>query len=209
MFKRFKNWFNTHRNSIAIVLFIISIIILTTSLITRNVRPAITTLGYAMTTIGMVLTLYDKDSKKRGFEVIKDDKRKSDYIAIPTRATKNSAAYDFYCNDDYIVQPNEIIKIWTDIKAYMQEDEILILNVRSSIGGKFMLANTQGWVDSDYYENPDNDGNIGIFLKNISNEPQKLEKGNRIAQAMFTKYLTIDNDDVTTKRVGGFGSSGR
>ena len=209
MFKRFKNWFNTHRNSIAIVLFIISIIILTTSLITRNVRPAITTLGYAMTTIGMVLTLYDKDSKKRGFEVIKDDKRKSDYIAIPTRATKNSAAYDFYCNDDYVVKPNEIIKIWTDVKAYMQSDEVLILNVRSSMGGKFMLANTQGWVDSDYYENPDNDGNIGIFLKNISNEPQKLEKGNRIAQAMFTKYLTIDNDDVTTKRVGGFGSSGR
>ena len=209
MFKRFKNWFNTHRNSIAIVLFIISIIILTTSLITRNVRPAITTLGYAMTTIGMVLTLYDKDSKKRGFEVIKDDKRKSDYIAIPTRATKNSAAYDFYCNDDYIVQPNEIIKIWTDIKAYMQEDEILILNVRSSIGGKFMLANTQGWVDSDYYENPDNDGNIGIFLKNISNEPQKLEKGSRIAQAMFTKYLIVDNDDVTTMRVGGWGSSGQ
>ena len=91
----------------------------------------------------------------------------------------------------------------------MQSDEVLILNVRSSMGGKFMLANTQGWVDSDYYSNPDNDGSIGIFLKNISNEPQKLEKGSRIAQGMFIKYLTVDNDNVTTMRVGGWGSSGR
>ena len=209
MLKKFKNWFNTHRNSIAIVLFIISIIILTTSLITKNVKPAITTFGCTLTTIGIILTLYDKDSKKRGFEIVKDDMRKSDYVAIPTRATKNSAAYDFYCNNDYVVKPNEIVKIWTDVKAYMQSDEVLILNIRSSMGGKFMLANTQGWVDSDYYENPDNDGSIGIFLKNISNESQKLEKGSRIAQGMFIKYLTVDNDNTKTKRVGGFGSSGK
>lgn len=197
------------RYNIAIILFIISIIILTTSLITRNIQPWITTLGCSMTTIGMILTLHDNNNKNRGFEIVKEDKRKSKYFHTPTRSTSNSAAYDFYCNDDYTVQPNEIIKIWTDVKAYMKSDEVLILNVRSSMGGKFMLANTQGWVDSDYYSNPDNDGNIGIFLKNISNEPQKLEKGNRIAQGMFIKYLTVDNDDVTTKRVGGFGSSGQ
>ena len=209
MFIKFKKWFNAHRSNIAITLFIISIIILLTSLITRNVKPVITTLGCTLTTIGMILTLYDKDSKKRGFEVVREDKRKSGYFHIPTRSTSHSAAYDFYCNDDYIVQPNEVVKIWTDVKAYMKSDEVLILNVRSSMGGKFMLANTQGWVDSDYYNNTDNDGNIGIFLKNISNESQKLEKGSRIAQGMFIKYLTVDNDNVTTKRVGGFGSSGQ
>ena len=210
MFKKFKNWFNTHRNNIAITFFLISIIILTTSLITKNVRPAITILGCALTTIGMILTLYDKDDRKRGFEIVRENKRKSEkYFHTPTRSTAHSAAYDFYCNDDYIVQPNDVVKIWTDVKAYMKSDEVLILNVRSSMGGKFMLANTQGWVDSDYYSNIENDGNIGIFLKNISNEPQKLEKGSRIAQGMFIKYLTVDNDNVTTKRVGGFGSSGQ
>ena len=210
MFIKFKKWFNAYRSNIAITLFIISIIILLTSLITRNVKPVITTLGCALTTIGMILTLFDKDhSKKRGFEVVREDKRKSGYFHIPTRSTSHSAAYDFYCNNDYVIQPNEIIKIWTDVKAYMKSDEVLILNVRSSMGGKFMLANTQGWVDSDYYSNIENDGNIGIFLKNISNESQKLEKGSRIAQGLFTKYLTVDNDDVTTMRVGGWGSSGK
>lgn len=207
--KKFKNWFVNNKNFIAITLLLVSIIILILNLVTKVMNPFITILGNIMTLTGIFLTFYDKNNKKRGFEIVKDSMRKSDYVATPTRATKNSAAYDFYCNNDYIVQPNEIIKIWTDVKAYMKSDEVLILNVRSSMGGKFMLANTQGWIDSDYYENPDNDGNIGIFLKNISNEPQKLEKGSRIAQGMFTKYLTVDNDNVITKRVGGFGSSGR
>lgn len=197
------------RYNIAIILFIVSIIILITSLITRNIQPWITTLGCAMTTIGMILTLYDTDSKKRGFEVVKKDMRKSDYVAIPTRATKNSAAYDFYSNNDYVVKPNEIIKIWTDIKAHMKSDEFLMLDVRSSMGGKFMLANTIGIIDSDYYSNPDNDGNIGIFLKNISDMPQEISKGDKIAQGIFMEYLKIDNDNTTTKRVGGWGSSGQ
>lgn len=209
MFEKFRNWFNNHRNDIAITLFIISIIILIISLVTKIENPIITIIGCTMTSVGIVLTLYDKDSRKRGFEIVKDNKRKADYVALPTRATKNSAAYDFYCNDDYIVQPNEIIKIWTDIKAYMQDDEFLMLDVRSSMGGKFMLANTIGIIDSDYYSNPDNDGNIGIFLKNISNIPQEISKGDKIAQGIFEKYLKVDNDNTTIKRSGGFGSSGK
>ena len=209
MFKKFKNWFNTHRNSIAIILFIVSIIILTTSLITRNIKPVITIIGWIMTIIGMAFTFYEKESKKRGFEIVKEDMRKSNYVAIPTRATKNSAAYDFYSNNDYVVKPNEIVKIWTDVKAYMQSDEFLMLDVRSSMGGKFMLANTIGIVDSDYYSNPNNDGNIGIFLKNISDIPQEISIGEKIAQGIFMEYLKTDNDNTTTKRVGGWGSSGK
>lgn len=156
------------------------------------------------------LNYSERNKTKRGFEIVSTEKRKNKYARIPTRATKHSAAYDFYSPDDYTVQPNEIVKIWTDIKAYMLKDEILILNVRSSMGGKFMLANTQGWVDSDYYNNPDNEGNCGIFLKNISNETQTIKQGDRIAQGMFTKYLTCDNERVLNKeRQGGFGSSGR
>jgi dUTP pyrophosphatase len=76
------------------------------------------------------------------------------------------------------------------------------------MGGKFMLANTQGWIDGDYYGNPTNDGNIGIFLKNISNEELIIHKGDRIAQGAFFNFLTADNDNVTAERKGGFGSTG-
>ena len=80
----------------------------------------------------------------RGFEVVTDNKRKTTgEVTLPTRATSKAMAYDFYANDTYTVKPNEIAKIWTDVKAYMQDNECLIINVRSSMGGKFMLANSQ------------------------------------------------------------------
>ena len=90
----------------------------------------------------------------------------------------------------------------------MKNNEFLMLDVRSSLGGKFMLANTIGIIDSDYYGNPDNDGNIGIFLKNISNETQTIKKDDRVAQGIFLKYLIADNDNFISKiRKGGHGST--
>jgi dUTP pyrophosphatase len=116
-------------------------------------------------------------------------------------------AYDFYANANYTVKPNEIVKIWSDVKAYMGDDECLILNVRSSMGGKFMLANSQGWIDSDFYGNESNDGNIGIFLKNISNETLEIKRGDRIAQGAFFNFLVADNGNTDNERKGGWGST--
>lgn len=147
-------------------------------------------------------------NKTRGFEVVVNDKRKTvGEVTLPTRGSSTAMAYDFYANDDYVVMPNTIAKVWTDVKAYMKEDECLIINVRSSMGGKFMLANTSGWIDSDYYSNESNDGNIGIFLKNISNEIQAIKKGDRIAQGAFFNFLVADNGNTDNIRTGGFGST--
>lgn len=146
----------------------------------------------------------------RGFEKVNEQFKKTEGIPIlPTRVTKKAMAYDFYANKDYEVKPNEVCKIWTDVKAYMQENEGLILNVRSSMGGKFMLANSQGWIDSDYYGNESNDGNIGIFLLNISDTVQYIHKGDRIAQGMFINYLVADNGNLDNERTGGFGSTNK
>lgn len=145
----------------------------------------------------------------RGFEPVIDKFNKNECEPkLPTRGTKNAMAYDFYANADYNVKPGDICKIWTDVKAYMEEDEGLIINVRSSMGGKFMLANTQGWIDNDYYSNESNDGNIGVFLYNISDEIQYIKRGDRIAQGLFIKYLSADNGNTNTERTGGFGSTG-
>ena len=148
--------------------------------------------------------------KIRGFEVVKDEKRKTEgEVILPTRGSKVSAGYDFYSPVDITIEPNKIGKIWTDVKAYMGNTECLILNVRSSMGGKFMLANTQGWIDADYYSNPNNDGNIGIFLKNISDESITIKKGERVAQGAFFNFLVADNGNTDKERQGGFGSSGK
>lgn len=146
----------------------------------------------------------------RGFEVVIEDKRKtSGDVTLPTRGSSKAMAYDFYANDTYTVEPNCIAKVWTDVKAYMKDNECLILNVRSSMGGKFMLANTAGWIDSDYYSNENNDGNIGVFLKNISNETLTINKGERVAQGAFFNFLVADNGNTDAVRNGGFGSSGK
>lgn len=147
-------------------------------------------------------------TKLRGFEVVTTDKRKTKGdIKLPRRETSKAMAYDFFSNEEYFVKPNEIVKIWTDVKAYMGDDECLILNVRSSMGGKFMLANTQGWIDADYYSNATNDGNIGVFLKNISDYDIVIHAGDKIAQGAFFNFLVSDNGNTDVERDGGFGST--
>ena len=174
---KIKKIIRKHLDIISIIFCATSIVIFAINLFGHIDSWTLTTIGLCLTTMGITFTLYDKDNKpRRGFEFVKSDKRKSDYHHIPTRSTTNSAGYDFYCDKNYEVKPNEIIKIWTDIKAYMQSDEFLMLDVRSSMGGKFMLANTIGIIDSDYYSNEDNDGNIGIFLKNIRKDGCFLDR---------------------------------
>lgn len=149
--------------------------------------------------------------RTRGFEVVRDDARKfaGKEIQLPTRGTSKAAAYDFYANDTYTVEPNKIAKVWTDVKSYMGDNEVLLLDVRSSMGGKFMLANTIGVIDADYYSNDGNDGNIGVFLLNISDETLTINAGDRVAQGMFFNYLVADNGNTDAVREGGFGSSGK
>ena len=147
----------------------------------------------------------------RYFELVKDKYRKSTgEVILPKRATKSSVAYDFYSPIDITIPPMTSVMIWTDIKSKFNENEALLINIRSSMGKHpIMIANTQGWIESDYYSNPDNDGNIGIRLFNLGTEPYVVKSGDRIAQGMFIKYLTADNGNTGIKRVGGFGSSGR
>ena len=150
--------------------------------------------------------------KIRGFELVKETMMK-DYVEglepiLPERGTSKAMAYDFFAPKNLIIKPGEIGKVWTNVKAYMGETECLILNVRSSQGGKVMLANTQGWIDAVYYENENNDGNIGIFLKNIGEEDYTIKRGDKIAQGAFFNFLVADNGNTENVRTGGFGSTG-
>lgn len=72
-----------------------------------------------------------------------------------------------------------------------------------------MLANTAGWIDADYYNSKNEDGNIGVFLKNISDETLVINKGERIAQGAFFNFLVSDNGNTDEERVGGYGSTGK
>ena len=146
----------------------------------------------------------------RFFEVVKDEHRKNEgEIKLPTRATEHSAGYDFYSPVDVTIPPHEMVMIWTDVKASMYYDNVLLLLPRSSMGKQpCVLSNGTGVVDSDYYNNESNDGNIGFRLLNMGDTPYEIKIGDRIGQGIFVKYGTVKNDATKTKRESGFGSTG-
>ena len=70
-----------------------------------------------------------------------------------------------------------------------------------------MLSNTIGVIDSDYYNNPDNEGNIIVGIYNYGNTEQHIAVGEKIAQGIFLKF-GITADDFTaakSERRGGIG----
>lgn len=151
--------------------------------------------------------------KIRGFEVAKGFENEG--IVIPVRKTKYSAGYDIAAAEDCIIpsfkKGNKPTLIKTGLKAYMQDDEVLILANRSSNPGKkgLILANSIGVVDKDYYGNIDNDGHIMFAFYNIKEEDVEIKKGDIIGQAIFQKYLVTDDDNAEGDRIGGFGSTNK
>ena len=146
--------------------------------------------------------------RTRGFEWVS---RLPGIPKCPVRGSAHSAGYDIYSLDNHMIEPGESVLIHTGVKAYMPKDEYLDLRVRSSLGIKrqLMLATGASVIDSDYYNNPDNEGEIMVVLHNYGSVTQKIEAGERIVQGIFTKYFLADNDNVTTKRTGGTGSTNK
>lgn len=97
----------------------------------------------------------------------------------------------------------------TGIKCQMANDEYLEISVRSSCPLKhwLILANGVGIIDSDYYNNPDNEGEIFFQIINLSPFPIKLKKGDKIGQGIIKKYIITEDDAAVGERSGGFGST--
>ena len=146
----------------------------------------------------------------RGFEIISS--YKNTYVSLPIRKTQYSAGYDISAAEDAILRPGTVTLIPTGLKAYMGSDEYLGIHIRSglSIKNHLSLINGQGIIDADYYNNADNEGHILIALYNYNTQNILIDKGTRIAQGIFYKYLVTDGDEksLPATRTGGFGSTG-
>lgn len=177
---------------------------------------------------------------KRGFEIV--TKYQNEGIKLPIRMTKNAAGYDFFAREDFLIPSiwklnflkilklirkqkqysndelltaKSVLKpflVPTGIKAYMQEDEFLLLVNRSSgpLKRQLILPNGVGIVDADYYNNPSNEGELFFQLINFGITDQLIKKGERIGQGIFMPYLIADDEQSPiNERTGGFGSSGK
>lgn len=176
----------------------------------------------------------------RGFKIV--SKYQGQNLNLPQRQTKNAAGYDFEAAEDFVLPSiwklNFIKVLWalrhqedvtesvldaakaelkpylvpTGIKAYMENDEYLMLANRSSnpLKRNLILPNGVGIIDADYYDNENNEGAIFLQLVNYGIMDIKIKKGERIGQGIFMKYLTADNDVTAGQtRTGGFGSTKR
>lgn len=99
----------------------------------------------------------------------------------------------------------------TGMKCKLDPGYWLQLSVRSSSPLKYwlMLGNGIGVIDADYYNNPDNEGEIFFQIYNLSPFNIKIKKGDAIGQATILPYGVTSDDVAMGERTGGFGSTSK
>lgn len=175
---------------------------------------------------------------KRGFKIV--SKKANDGLSLPKRQTAKAAGYDFAASEDFtlpsIWKGNFLKALWTlfkqkkvsdedfqsadaclkpylvptGVKAYMQDNEFLLLANRSSgpLKRRLILPNGIGIVDADYYDNDSNEGEIFFQLINFGLRDYHIKKGERIGQGIFMPFLLADGETAPhAQRTGGFGST--
>ena len=149
---------------------------------------------------------------RRGFELIEGMNGE-----LPVKATVHSAGVDFIASQDIIIPAfrfkGEATLVPTGIKAFMPKNECLLIFARSSlpVNHGLIMSNGVGVVDSDYYNNPKNEGHIMLEFNNLTNKHLTIKKGERIGQGIFYKVPKVIYGVrlKTDKRGGGFGSTNR
>ena len=97
----------------------------------------------------------------------------------------------------------------TGVKCQLDPNTYLELSMRSSAPLKYwlVLANGVGIIDADYYNNPDNEGEIFLQIINLGPTDILIQKGEAIGQGIIKPYLTTEDDAAAGQRIGGFGST--
>lgn len=131
-----------------------------------------------------------------------------DSIKLPQRSTKHSAGYDFFTPFSFKPVPGSGIVIPTGIKCEMEPGWVLMMYPRSGQGFKYgiHMYNTVSIIDGDYYNNIKNEGHIMSKIS-AKEDCDVIEQGTAFCQGIFCQYgITLD-DNVTTIRKGGIGST--
>ena len=155
---------------------------------------------------------FEKISFKQFKKDVSNDRKLYDSIELPKRSTTSSAGYDIKSITAGIIKPGKSMVFKTGLKVCFNEDETFLLIDRSSVGYKYdvVLSNAVGVVDSDFYNNEDNEGHFSVKLINHGEKDFEVKVGDRIAQGIFMKYLTVDNEEmIENKRKGGIGSTNK
>lgn len=131
---------------------------------------------------------------------------------MPAYATADAAGMDLRANLDaaLILQPLERTLVPTGLFMELPSGFEAQIRPRSGLAIKqgLTLLNTPGTIDADYR------GEIKIIMINLSNEPQTIQHGDRIAQMVVAPFVQVVLDEVkelseTERGIGGFGHTGK
>ncbi len=140
-------------------------------------------------------------------------KKLDERACLPQKATEHSACFDLRCvlDDPYVLQPGEFHSFNTGIAIEMPDPCcVALVYSRSGMGAKhgISLSNSVGVIDYDYR------GEVIVSLINNSDEPYRIEPGDRIAQLMIQRTEAVEavfceELSETDRGSGGFGSTGQ
>jgi dUTP pyrophosphatase len=131
--------------------------------------------------------------------------------ALPAYETSASAGMDVRANIDEPITllPFERALVKTGLFLEIPTGFECQVRPRSGLALKkgLTVLNTPGTIDADYR------GEVGVILINLSDQPIKIEDGERIAQLIFAPVVqaTWEVTDALTESdrgAGGFGSTG-
>jgi dUTP pyrophosphatase len=130
-------------------------------------------------------------------------------VALPEYQTRGAAAFDLAASEEVVVPPGEVRLVPTGLVIEVPAGMFLGIFARSSTPLKrgLMVANGVGVVDSDYCGPADE---VKIAVLNVSREPVRVQRGDRIAQGMVLPAPRIEWEEVPELRAssrGGFGST--
>ena len=135
-----------------------------------------------------------------------------EWAKLPTYGSAEAAGADLYaCIDAPLtIAPGQTAFVPTGIALEVPAHCAGLIYARSGMACKQGLApaNKVGVVDSDYR------GEIIVALHNHGDQPQTVERGERIAQFVITPVLTpayemAEELSDTERNAGGFGSTGK
>ncbi len=134
-------------------------------------------------------------------------------LPLPKRQTEGAAAFDLIARESTTIAPHAVGYIPLNIAVETPPGYFLMLAARSSTHKKgLMPANGFGIIDPDF--SGDND-EIKVALYNFTDAPVVVERGDRIAQAMFVAVAFTGEtgewnevDEMPNKTRGGFGTTG-
>jgi len=130
---------------------------------------------------------------------------------LPSYQTEASAGMDLRAELEKPVDlaPLERAVIGTGLYMELPAGFEAQVRPRSGLAAKkgISVLNSPGTIDADYR------GEIGVILVNISNEPVRIEPGERIAQMVISRFEQALWEEVevlsqTDRGSGGFGSTG-